>query len=117
MRPTPLSEVPRDQRVQLAAEARHAEPTVQRAEPQLTYSRTWSAPSKQLPWETVVASVLADPKWQDVVEISLVYGVERVRQVLHDMALHQDIHERLVNLLSDALDDIDEGFRKVQKPS
>lgn len=59
--------------------------------PELSFNRIWSAAPEALPETTLIASVLARPSFDDVLRLTLHYGLPKVRKVFQAMAAAGDL--------------------------
>lgn len=61
--------------------------------PELSFNRIWSAAPEALPETTLIASVLAQPSFEDVLRLVLHYGLPKVRKVFQTMASAGDLQD------------------------
>lgn len=59
--------------------------------PELSFNRIWSSPPETLPEDTLIASVLTQPAFEDVLRLSLHYGLPKVRKVFQEMVASGDL--------------------------
>lgn len=89
----------------------HRKP-VRRSQPQLSYSRVWSAPVTGVNDTVFIASALADPTFDDVLICCRHYGMARVREVFSSMLGTDELSPLIQQSLSRILANIEIGFAR-----
>ncbi|GEM_PF-2171221 len=82
------------------------------AQPQLSYSRSWSSPVTGVGDRTLIASVLAEPTFGDVLKCARHYGLDRVRDVYGRMLEQGDLKPWAAIESGRILSNIEIGFAR-----
>ncbi|AXQ27482.1 hypothetical protein D0B54_01745 [Solimonas sp. K1W22B-7] len=78
--------------------------------PELTFNRIWSTPPEALPETTLIASVLAQPTFDDVLGLALHYGLPKVRQIFLTMVAAGDLEGWALKESARTLANVEDGF-------
>lgn len=82
---------------------------------QMTYNRNWSVPRDQLPDDVLIASVLDDPVFADMLTLCLHFGTVRVRDIFNQMIQNDELN-RVSRLHSERMiSNIEEGFARAER--
>ena len=82
---------------------------------QMTYNRNWSVPRDQLPDAVLIASVIDDPVFADMVKICLHFGVERVRDIFTRMVQDGELNRVSILHCERMISNIEEGFARANQ--
>jgi hypothetical protein len=83
-----------------------------RKQPVLSYSRVWSSPVSGVDDTVLIASVLAEPTFDDVLACCRHYGVSRVRQVFNAMLRTGEMPSIVQKSVGRMLTNIEIGFAR-----
>lgn len=82
------------------------------AQPQLSYSRVWSSPATGVDDRVLIASVLAEPTFGDVLACCRHYGIAKVKGVFDNMLGTDELGETTQLSLIRMLSNIEIGFAR-----
>lgn len=82
-------------------------------QPALSYNRIWSSPMTGVSDTTLIASVVAKPTFDDVLQCCLYYGVDRVRQVYLQMLAANELSAIGARTVGRMLANVEIGFAHV----
>lgn len=82
------------------------------AQPELSYSRIWSSPASGVSDRVLIASVLSEPTFADVLACCRHYGVQSVKRVFSAMLGTDEINELTQLSLIRMLSNIEIGFAR-----
>jgi len=83
-----------------------------KGQPELSFSRTWSAPSG-VDDTTLIAATLAKPTFSDVARLCIAYGTLRVNKILHQLELKPDFQ----SIVQTMIDNTKAGIANVYRSS
>lgn len=81
-------------------------------QPTLSYNRIWSSPVTGVSDTTLIASVIAKPTFDDVLQCCLHYGVDRVRQVYLQMLAANELSAIGARAVGRILANVEIGFAR-----
>lgn len=82
------------------------------AQPSLSYSRVWSSPATGVDDRVLIASVLAEPTFGDVLACCRHYGLDKVKRVFDSMLGTDELGELTQLSLIRMLSNIEIGFAR-----
>ena len=81
---------------------------------QMTHNRNWSVPRDLLPDDVLIASVLDDPVFADMVKLCLHFGVGRIRDILKQMIQNDELNRVSRRHSERMISNIEEGFARAE---
>lgn len=81
-------------------------------QPALSYNRIWSSPVTGVSDTTLIASVIAKPTFDDILQCCLHYGVDRVRQVYLQMLAANELSAIGARTVGRILANVEIGFAR-----
>lgn len=83
--------------------------------PKLEFNRTWSAPGKKFTPSQIIAQVLAEPTFNDILTCAVHYGLDDVRAAYDEMLRRDELDGLAAAICCRALRNIEIGFLRANK--